>query len=192
MIVRATAMLAVLALIAPTGAWARAPKPEPAAEILTVIKPGQWVQIEGLLQRDTPLPCTELRQLAGDFLDDDWSLMGRVDSLDSKRGRFMIGPIRVRLAKNAMLEGPEGLLTSVSDLREGMSVEVDGTYLKNGTFLGKEVDDESDDPRTANRLRGRVRMVAKIEHVDRLRRRVTVMGNEFLVTDKTQFKSMLR
>ena len=72
-----------------------------------------------------------------------------------------------------------------------MIVEVDGTYLNDRTFLAHDVDDESDEMRFP-RGEKHLRILGKIEQTDPGRRRIQAMGTVFVITDKTQVKSMIR
>ena len=186
------AMLAVLVLASANTALGKTPRPQRAHEILPTLKTGQWIQVESVIQKDSPALCTELRLLTGDFLDDDWSLRGRVEKLDVKARRFSIGPIPIQVANNALIVAPRGKFSDLLSIHNGMIVDVDGTYLKNGTFRAKEIEDESDELRGTPGIDHRILLVGKVEHVDAGRHRITVMGTDFLITEKTQLKSLIR
>jgi hypothetical protein len=83
-------------------------------------------------------------------------------------------------------------LKSFSDIKAGMYLDVDGTYLKDGTFLAKQVEDESikltEKPETANE----VDIKGKIEKVDTANNTVTIMGIAVRVTDKTKSRSVIK
>ena len=188
---RIRALIAALLLASPTTVHGKA-SPRHAQVILPTLKVGQWIQLESLIQKDAQVHCTELRLLAGDFLDDDWSLKGRVEIIDLDTRRFRIASIPIQVTDNAVIDGDRGMLNGLSDIRTGMIVEVDGTYLKNGTFRAKEIEDESQDLRKIPDMANRLAIVGKIERVDAGRRRITVMGTDFLITEKTQLKSVIR
>ena len=181
-----------LVLASPVAVFGKAPSARRAQEILPQLKTGQWIQLESVIQKNEEVRCTALRVLAGDFLDDDWSLKGRIRALDLKTHRFSIGPVSIQASDNAVIENMRGMLDGLGDIRPGMIVEVDGTYLKNGTFRAKEIEDESAELRGVPGVNQRLAAIGKIERVDVGRRRITVMGIEFLINEKTQLKSLIR
>ena len=144
-----------------------------------------------MLLKDRTVQCTELKVLTGDFLDDDWALTGRINEVDVRARSLSIGPITIHVAEDAAIEGVNGRAQTFAGIRRGMIVEVDGTYLKNRTFLAMDVDDESDEivyPPGEQRLR----VVGKVETADPGRKRLQAMGLIFILSDNTQMKSIIR
>lgn len=186
------ACFAALLLASPAVVLGKGSQARRAQDILPQLKNGQWIQLESVIQKDSQVRCTALRLLAGDFLDDDWSLKGRVSNLDLKARRFTIGGVPIHAGTDAVVENMHGMLDGLSDIRAGMIVEVDGTYLKNGTLRAKEIEDETAELRSSPGVNQRLAAIGKIERVDVSRRRITVMGIDFLITDKTQLKSLIR
>lgn len=162
-----------------------------AATYVLGLKAGRWIQLEGSLQRLSTVSCTEVGQLAGDFLDDDWSLRGTVSAIDPAKREFSIGGCRVRATENTAFDNPKGVFRNFGDLRAGMLVEVDGTYLQSRILLADEIDDESEELVHEPRLRTQVAVVGKIERLDVRKRVVTVMGIQFHLTDKTRLRSVI-
>lgn len=186
------AILAALLLASPAVVLGKGTQARRAQDMLPQLKTGQWIQLESVIQKDSQVRCTALRLLAGDFLDDDWSLKGRVSSIDVKTRRFEIGRIAIHAGDDAVIENLRGMLDGLSDIRTGMIVEVDGTYLKNGTFRAKEIEDETAELRNVPGVNQRLAAIGKIERIDVGRRKITVMGIDFLITEKTQLKSLIR
>lgn len=183
-------LLAVL-LIAPAVSHAKSTRHGRKADVLTTLKTGQWIRIEGVLNKDHTVQCREIKILTGDFLDDDWAITGQIDEIDARTRRLTIGAMAIQVAEDAVVEGQKGRIVPLSEIRRGMIVEVDGTYLKNRTFLAGDVDDESDEisyPAGEQHLR----IVARVEATDPGRRRLHAMGMVFVLTDATQVKSVIR
>lgn len=183
--------LAAMAMMSPTVTFARNAKVRLGKADLASLKVGHWIRLEGSVQKDHPVLCSEVRILAGDFLDDDWGVRGVVGSLDPKRRRFTIGPYSIVVSRNAAFENSEGTFNDFPDLRSGMLVEVEGSYRKDGTFLADEVD-EADEVVRKPGFEKHIQIVAKVERVDLAKRQITVMGTLFQVMDETQVKSALR
>lgn len=184
-------LLLAMALVVPTTAHGKNARNGRKPDVLTTLKTGQWIRIEGLLLKDRTVQCTEIKILTGDFLDDDWALTGQIDEIDARNRRLSIGPIAVHIPEETVIEGLRGRMQSFASIRRGMIVEVDGTYLKDGTFLAMDVDDESDEisyPPGEQHLR----VVGKVEAADPGRRRLQAMGVVFILSDNTQMKSVIR
>jgi len=161
------------------------------ADPLAALKVGHWVRLDGPVQPDSIAFCEELRVLAGDFLDDDWSLRGFVTAVDTSRHEIVIGGVRIQVTEDTGYDSPKKSFRKFSDLRAGMLLEVEGAYLKNRRFLAREVDDESDEVPRTPWARNRIRIVAKVERVDARRRLVTAMGFVFQLTDRTRIRSAI-
>jgi hypothetical protein len=130
-------------------------------------------------------------QLAGDFLDDDWSLRGTVSAIDAAKREFSVGGCRVRATENTNYDNPRGAFNGFQDLRAGMLVEVDGTFLRSRVLIADEIDDESGELVHEPGLRNQVAVVGRIERLDARKRLVTVMGIEFHLTEKTRLRSVI-
>jgi hypothetical protein len=158
------------------------------ADPLATLKVGHWIQIEGPAT-DSTASCEELRILTGDFLDDDWSLRGYPQAVDTLKHEIHIGAIRAQVTENTGFDSPRPHFQRLADLNTDLLLEIEGTYLKNRRFLAREVDDESDDRRPWPR--NRIRIVGKVERVDSRRRLVTAMGYVFQLTEKTRIRSVI-
>jgi hypothetical protein len=185
-------VIAMVLLATPTAALCQHAKRDRAADLLTTLKRGQWILLVGRAQKDSSVLCTEVKLLTGDFLDDDWNLTGTVSSVDGRKREFTVGPIRIHPAENADFDSPRGTIKGLSDLRPGMIVDVDGTYMKDRLFLAKEVDDESGELNRKLGTEKHIQIMAKIERVDPAKRRIFAMGTMFQVTPQTQLKSVIR
>lgn len=190
--VRGALLLSVVAVMVGTATGhGQAGRPGAAMAYVSRLKAGRWIQLEGAMQRPSSIACTEVGQLAGDFLDDDWSLRGTVSLIDVANREFSIGGCRVRATGNTAYDNPKGVFNGFEDLKAGMLVEVDGTFLQSHVLLADEIDDESEELRLEPQLRSQVAVVGKIERFDPRKRSVTVMGIEFNLTEKTRLRSVI-
>lgn len=162
-----------------------------ATDRLTTLKVGQWVQIRGGLRADSTSRCDELKILTGDILDDDWALKGSVQALNPAKLEFTLNGVGIQVTEDTNFDSPVRPFRAFSDLRMGQIVEVEGTYLKNGRFLAKEVDDESDEMARRPWAQGQIMLVGRIERVDARKRLVSAMGMVFEVTENTRLRSAI-
>ncbi|MCI0693257.1 DUF5666 domain-containing protein [candidate division KSB1 bacterium] len=158
-------------------------------EIMTALKPGQWVKLEGGVQKDFSVWCKELKILTGDFLDDEWSISMIVKKVDPEKQQVQIMQLLVKFKQDAEYQAG---LKGFSDVKAGMYLDVDGTYLKDGTFLAKQVEDESiklvEKPETANEAD----IKGKVEKVDPANNTLTIMGITVRITDTTKSRSVIK
>jgi hypothetical protein len=190
---RHAATLMILAtLLSPAGAHAQTSRNGSVGDRLAGLRVGHWIQLEGMTRASRPVACSEVRPLAGDFLDDDYSVKGLVGSVDPARLEFTIGGSRVRLTRSTTYDSPRGTLRGIAELHAGMILDVEGTLLKDGPLLAAEVDDESDEIATNPQVRSEIEVTGKIERIDLRRQVVTVMGIEFQVTPRTRLLSAIR
>ncbi|MCI0694745.1 DUF5666 domain-containing protein [candidate division KSB1 bacterium] len=180
----------LLATISSAQAQARA-KMTPE-EILAAIKPGKWVQLEGVIQRDFSVLCTEAKILTGDFLEDDWSITAVARNIDKARQEFKVLLLPVKTHNNTEYETKVGAFKSFADMKPGIMVEVDGTYLKSDTMLAVEIEDVSSELIAEPGLENQVEAVGKVEKVDISNRTVTLMGITFHIINKTWLKSAIK
>lgn len=162
-----------------------------AEERLASLEVGQWVHIEGAVRADSAGRCDELRLLTGDFLDDDWALKGFLQAVDTLKGEFSIGGVRAQATADTRFDSPKKNFRRLSEMRAGLLVEIEGTWLKSGKFLALEVDDETDELARTPWAKNRVMVVGKVERVDAKKRLVSAMGLVFEVTDRTRLRSVI-
>jgi hypothetical protein len=185
-------LLAAQALAAISFARAQARIKMTPEEILAAIKPGKWVQLEGVIQRDFSVLCTEAKILTGDFLEDDWSITAVARNIDKARQEFKVLLVPVKTHHNTEYETKVGVFKNFADLKAGMLVEVDGTYLKSDTLLAVEIEDVSSELIAEPDLESQVEAMGKVDRVDISRRTVTLMGITFHIIDKTRLKSAIK
>ncbi len=160
-----------------------------AAELFAALKPGQWVKIEGAAQKDFTVIAKEVKLLTGDFQDDDFEIEAPVRAIvDKSKRQFQLLTIPITMEADAKYESDDGTFTSFEQLQPGMFVEIEGAYLKDGSFLADEVQPETVDAEDA----GNVVLVGKAEKVDAAKRTITMMGVTFQIGEKTKVKSVIK
>ncbi len=182
-------LVASLFITAHTG-WTQN-KPGVSIDVFKTVKPGQWVQLEGVPQRDFTVMATEIKVLTGDFQDDDWEAFGTVRAVQKENKQFDLLLVKMKVNADTDFETEElnGKFKGIVDLKPGMLVEIEGTYLKDGTFLVNEVQDETKGKADEA---GTVTFRGKVEKIDPVKRSVTVMGTKFTITSNTQTKSAVK
>ena len=181
---------AALLLMLPTSSSA---SQGPGSDLFSALKPGQWIQLEGVPQRDGSVLCTEVKIITGDFMDDDWELRAVVRRVDPTTRQFAVGRYPIRLKETTEFDDDGvGKLKGFSDLRVGMLVQVEGTYMRDGSFLCDDVNDEGARRVKKPDIDGKVQIQGKIERVDPARRSITAMGTPFVVSGNTKVKSAIK
>ena len=161
-------------------------------EILEALKPGLWVEMEGIGQRDLTVLCSKVKFLTGDFLDDDWEVAGVVGLVILGNEEMRILTLPVKAHKDTEYASKEGTFKSFTDLKKGMLVEVEGTYLKDGKLLAKEIEDETAKMLLEPDLSNEISVKGRVEDVNAMKSTVKVMGITFKLTDLTKGKSTIR
>lgn len=160
--------------------------------IMNTLKVGQWLKIQGLPQADQSVAVGKIKLVTGDFKDTDWQVFGPARALDKQKKEFMILSLRIKAAEEAeySTDAMDVEVKSFADLKPGMLLEAEGTYLKDGTFLATDIKDQtaSTDAEDADE----VEFFGKIEKIDTLKRTLTILGVTFHITDATKLKSALK
>jgi hypothetical protein len=175
------------------GAIAQTSTSRATPEFLATLKPGQWIQLEGAPQRDGSILCTEVKLLTGDFIDDDWAIRGTTRNINPQTREFNISRYRIRLKHEVEYDDEgSGKFKGFSDIRPNLPVKVQGTYMKDGSFLAKEVNDMT--IRTARKPGSETKLliVGKVEGVSPSKRTITAMGSTFVIGQQTKLKSVLK
>lgn len=159
------------------------------AEIVAKAKPGQWVELEGTVQKDLSVLALEIEFLTGDFMDDDWELTAKVQAVTLAKNEFQVLLVPVKVAKDT--EFGNGI-TSLAEVTPEMLIELDGTYLKEGIFLAKEIENKTKKLKAKPQWDTMIEAAGKIGHVDEAKQIITVMGIQFYITDKTEGKSLIK
>jgi hypothetical protein len=162
------------------------------ADILATLKPGQWVELEGIVQPDLSVLCTEIKLLTGDLLDDDWKITGIIRKINKEKQEIEIVRLPIKIQSQTEFDDDHGTFNSFADIKTNMLIKVEGTYLKDGTFLANEIENNSakllEKPERKDRLEAR----GRVENIDPTGRTMTLMGMSFQLTAKTKGKSAIK
>ncbi|MCI0694744.1 DUF5666 domain-containing protein [candidate division KSB1 bacterium] len=189
------ALLAALLLTTASSAQAQMRMITSPAEIVAALKVGQWVKMEGFVQKDFTVRTKDVEMLTGDFLDDAWSIQAVSRNIDPNKQEFKILLMPIKTQENTEYKAKRSIVTtfnSFANLQGGMLVEVDGTYQKDGTFLALEIEDKSADLVDKPELKNEIEAVGKVEKIDEARRTVTVMGVTFHIMDNTRLRAVIK
>ena len=163
-------------------------------EIINVLKPGQWVKVKGMVQKDFSVLCREVKILTGDFLADDWEIVAVVQKIDKIKKVFELLHLPVTVQSDADFEPSSDTVAfrSFDDLKVGMLVELEGTYFDNGTFMAREIEDESHKLEEKPHVKDKIEVKGKIDTIDADNHTISLMGITFQITNKTKGKSVIR
>jgi hypothetical protein len=174
-------------------AYAQSGRAGTPAELMSALKVGQWVKIEGPAGNTPVVQCSEAKMLTGDFLDGDWQISGDVRRVDAAKGTFMIFTMPCKLADSARFKSKANPgFKGLAQLKPGMYVNVEGTFLRDGTLLARQVADKADELVEKPEHKGLVRLRGRIDKVNASAQSVTVMGITFQINSRTQAKSVIR
>jgi len=162
------------------------------AELMAALKVGQWVKIEGPAGNTPSVQCSEAKMLTGDFLDGDWQISAEVRRVDAAKGTFTVFTMPCKLADGARFKSKANPGFSLAQLKPGMYVNVEGTFLRDGTLLARQVADKADELLEKPEHKGLVRLRGRIDKVNPAGQSVTVMGIAFQINSRTQAKSVIR
>ena len=189
---RTALALLALSLVGSTRGAAQPSRPGTPAEMMRLLKVGQWIKLDGPAGRESTVQCSEAKMLAGDFFDGDWQITSDVRVVDPQRLTLVVFTLPARMGEEVEFKGRSESFASLAQVKVGMFVNVEGTYLKDGTFLAKKVADKSDELVKKPDHRGHVLVRGRIDRVDPARHSVTVMGIPFVITSSTRVKSVIR
>jgi hypothetical protein len=187
-------LIACIALVALAAglAHAQSGRAGTPAELMAALKVGQWVKIEGPAGNTPSVQCSEAKMLTGDFLDGDWQISAEVRRVDAAKGTFTVFTMPCKLADGARFKSKANPGFSLAQLKPGMYVNVEGTFLRDGTLLARQVADKADELLEKPEHKGLVRLRGRIDKVNPAGQSVTVMGIAFQINSRTQAKSVIR
>jgi len=184
---------AALVLWGAAAARAQSGRAGTPAELMSALKVGQWVKIEGPAANAAVVQCSEAKMLTGDFLDGDWQISSAVRRVDPAKGTFQVYTMNCKLAENGTFKSKVNPgFKSLAQVKPGMYVNVEGTFLRDGTLLAQKVGDKADELEDKPDHKGLVRLRGRIDKLDSTAKTVAVMGITFQVNSRTQAKSVIR
>jgi hypothetical protein len=185
-------VLLVGSLLASGSGRAQTGRPANPSELMSLLKVGQWIKLDGPAGRDPTVLCSEAKMLMGDFIDGDWQITSDVRRVDPAKQTLLVFTLVCRMGDGATFKSASGLFKSLAEVKPGQFVNVEGTYLKDGTFLARKVGDKADELVAKPDHKGHVIVRGRIDRVDPARHSVTVMGITFVITSSTRIKSVIR
>lgn len=163
------------------------------AELLSALKVGQWVKIEGPTGKASVVQCSEAKMLTGDFLDGDWQISSAVRRVDPAKGTFLVFTMPCKLGENCTFKSKNNPgFKGLAQVKPGMYLNVEGTYLRDGTLLAQKVGDKAEELENKPEHTGLVRLRGRIDKLDTAAKTVTVMGITFQINSHTRAKSVIR
>lgn len=159
------------------------------ADMFAALKPGQWTQLEGIIRPDFSVQCTEVKILTGDMLTYDWEVMGMVRRVNNVKQEIHIFRIPVKVQPDTVYKEKAGTFKSFADVKAKTIIKAYGTYLKDGTFVAKQLKNKEPDPgKPGDDPDKEIEVVGQVQSVDSTNQRVTLMGITFQITDRTDRK----
>ena len=161
------------------------------SEILATAKPGRWVEIDAVIRKDQSVLALEIEFRAGDFMDDDWRFLAKVRTVNPAKKELQVFSVPVQIAKDTEFDEDEGI-RSLDDVKPEMLVKIEGTYMNDGIFLAKEVDNRTKKLKAEPEFDRTLEVLGKVGQVDEAKRTITVMGIQFQITEETEGKSLIK
>jgi hypothetical protein len=163
------------------------------ADILATLKPGQWVELKGTVRPDLSVVCTEIKLLTGDLLDDDWQISGIIRKIDKEKQEIEIVRLPIKVQPQTEFDDEDDEpFASFADIKTNMLIQVEGTYLKDGTFLANEIENDSAKLLEKPEHKDRIEARGRVETIDPTSHTITLMGMSFQLTDRTKGKSAIK
>ena len=183
----------VLLVWSATAARAQSGRAGTPAELLSALKVGQWVKIDGPTANTAMVQCSHAKMLTGDFLDGDWQISSNVRRVDPAKGTFTVFTLPCKLGENCTFKSKKNPgFKSLAQVKPGMYLNVEGTFLRDGTLLAQKVGDKADELEDKPDHAGLVRLRGRIDKLDASAKTVTVMGITFQINSHTQAKSVIQ
>lgn len=181
------ALVVCAALLSAANSYAQSTPARQKVDIFATAKPGLWAQLKGEPQRDLSFVATKVKFLTGDLMDDKWEVNGKILAIDKQKQEIRVmrqWPIKCQT--DTEFKDKLGNVMTINTLEVGKAIEVEGTFLKDGTFLADEIkEDELKGTDDSNR----VTVVGRIEKVDPADKSIQIMGVKFFITDLTKSKA---
>ncbi|RME00753.1 MAG: hypothetical protein D6814_02960 [Calditrichaeota bacterium] len=160
-------------------------------DVFKNLKVGQWLQIDGIPQKTGIVMAHKVKFKTGDFQNDDWEVFGEPHAIDHAKKEFRILNLKIKATKDTEYETKDrkSWFVTFKDLKPGMLVEAEGTYLKDGTFIATQIEDKT--KREADN-RGTVQLFGKVEAFNARNKMIRIMGVNFKITSQTKVKSAIK
>ncbi len=150
-------------------------------------KVGEWVELEGRAQPDMSIILKEIEMVRGEMEDDDWEITGKIRAVNREEKTIYILNIPIRFDENSEYEDDYDIIKSFSDIKKGMTVEIEGQYTSDGVFLVKEIGTSEEKKDESNSTE----LVGKIQAIDPASHTIIVMGQKIVFTPESRIKSLM-
>ena len=154
-------------------------------------KPGTWVRLEGLPQADHSVRCLKARLITGAIGDGDWQIKGQVASVDAASRLVTVGRQKVRFQGTPKLKSPMNTLRSLSDLKTGMYVKVEGNFGRDYGFVATKLEDQSAEVAQKAGSEKKLAHQGKVERIDPAKKTIVLMGTTYILSEDTQVTSVV-
>lgn len=175
-------MLGVLVAISSVAYGQRAEK---VKKFLSKLQVGEWIEFEGIPQKDFSIFCEEIEAIYGEVEDDDWEISGMISSIYPDEKKVFLLNLPIIFDEKVEYEDDFNVIKSFSDLKAGMFIEVEGTLLKDGSFQALEVGQMEPKDVKLNR----VEWTGKVQAVNPDALTIIVLGHTVQLTNETKIKS---
>lgn len=153
---------------------------------LSKIKMGEWIEFEGPPQPNSTILVNEIKVLRGEMEDDDWEVSGAVSRVAPEEKTIYMLNLPIKFDNNTEYDDL-GVIKSFSDIKPGMTVEVDGQYTMDGVFLASVVESKKFKEDEKNF----VKWTGKVEGVEPESHSINILGHVIILTPETKIKSFL-
>lgn len=157
-------------------------------KFLSKLKVGEWVELEGIVQPDFSVLLQEIEVVYGEVEEDDWEINGKISRVDpEKKNAFML-MLPIHFDNNVEYEDKLNVIKSFSDIKQGMMVEIEGSYLQDGTFLANEIGQIEV---KKDSERNEIEWTGKIQEIDIQNLTITVLGHNMIFNTETKLKTVM-
>lgn len=150
------------------------------------LKIGDWVKLEGKVQADSTILLTKVKVVLGEMEDDDWEISGTVSRVVAADRKIFILHLPI-LIDNDTKFGYKNALKTFSDIQPGVYVEIEGSFLNDGTFLAMQIGEENVDENE----RDMVEWKGQVQSINPAENAFTILGHTAILTPETKIKSYI-
>ena len=182
---------APLALLIAGAAVAQTERALTPAELMGALKVGQWVKLEGAMANAPVVQCSQARVLTEDMPDGNSQITANVRSVDLGKGTFVVYKTPCKVVQGCTFKSKtQPSFIGLAQVKPGMFLNVEGTFMGDGTLLARRVTDKSDEVAQKPERKALVRLRGRVAQLNSGAKTMTVLGVTFQVGANTQAKSV--
>jgi hypothetical protein len=148
------------------------------------LKVDDWVKFKGTVQSDTTIILHQIKVIYGEVEADDCEVSGTVGSVVAEEKKIFILFLPVKFDKDTEYEKA---FKSFSDIEPGIYVEIEGSFLQDGTFLAAEISTEKPKRDEENMVEWK----GKVQSVHPESNSFVILGHTVSLTPETKIKSLI-